>query len=51
MPVSHPLVADAAARLILLQQNNGQWQSDDGPAFDVHATLKALFALKLCQRT
>jgi squalene cyclase len=44
------LISEALARLVSLQQKNGQWQSDDGQEFDVHTTLEALFALKLCEQ-
>ncbi len=50
VPVNHPFIIEAVARLLSLQQSNGQWQSDDGPEYDVHTTLEALFALKLCER-
>jgi hypothetical protein len=50
VPADQALITEALTKLMSLQQKNGQWQSDDGPAYDVHATLEALFALKLCTR-
>jgi len=50
IPANHKLITEALTNLIPLQQNNGQWQSDDGPDFDVHTTLEALYALKLCEK-
>jgi hypothetical protein len=45
---SHALIQAALPRLVSCQQEDGRWTSDDGPTFDVHATLEALYALKLC---
>lgn len=50
IPTKHTLIAEALARLMLLQQKDGSWQSDDGSEFDTHTTLEALFALKLCEK-
>jgi hypothetical protein len=50
IPTNHPLITEAIDRLISLQQVNGRWQSDDGSVYDVHSTLEALFALKLCEK-
>jgi len=49
VPTNHPLIAGAVFRLMRLQLQNGRWQSDDGAEYDVHATLEALHALKLCE--
>ncbi|GHO48844.1 hypothetical protein [Ktedonospora formicarum] len=43
-PATTPLIAQAAALLNQLQQPAGNWQSEDGPEQDVHATLEALRA-------
>jgi hypothetical protein len=48
LPAGHPLIQAALPRLVSGQQKDGRWASDDGPAFDVHTTLKALYALKSC---
>jgi hypothetical protein len=50
VPAGQILIAEALTKLTSLQQENGQWPSDDGPEYDVHTTLEALFALKLCER-
>jgi hypothetical protein len=41
-PATTPLLVQAAALLNQLQQPTGNWQSEDGPKQDVHATLEAL---------
>src|SRR5688572_6054403 len=46
VPAHHPTVRGAIQRLGPLQQPDGRWASDDGPARDVHATLEALRALR-----
>ena len=46
VPAHHPTVRSAVQRLGPLQQPDGRWRSDDGPARDVHATLEALRALR-----
>ena len=46
----HPLLTKAVEKLAISQHSDGGWQSDDGPSYDVHTTLEALYALKLCQR-
>ena len=46
-PVTAPLLVQAAALLNQLQQPAGNWQSEDGPGQDVHATLEALRAFSL----
>jgi len=50
VPANYPLIEGAVSRLMQLQLRNGRWQSDDGAEYDVHATLEALHALKLCER-
>jgi len=50
VPVGHALVASAASRLEREQALDGRWPSEDGPERDVHATLEALRALRLCGR-
>lgn len=44
----HPLLEVAAALLEPAQQSDGRWASEDGPGQDVHVTLEALRALRLC---
>lgn len=44
------LVEKAASLLEHMQQEDGRWQSEDGPAQDIHATLEALRALSLTGR-
>lgn len=46
-PATTPLLVQAAALLNQLQQPAGNWQSEDGPGQDVHATLEALRAFTL----
>jgi hypothetical protein len=46
-PATTPLLVQAAALLNHLQQPDGNWQSEDGPERDVHATLEALRAFML----
>jgi hypothetical protein len=48
-PATTPLIVQAAALLTPLQQSAGNWQSEDGPEQDVHATLEALRAFTLLQ--
>ena len=48
VPTDHPLIEGAVFRLMWLQLQNGRWQSDDGAEYDVHVTLEALYALRLC---
>lgn len=50
VPSSHPLVDAAASQLEQCQQADGRWASEDGPDYDVHSTLEALRALRLCGR-
>lgn len=47
IPIHHPLLEHATARLTEEQQNDGRWVSEDGPEQDVHATLEALRALMM----
>jgi hypothetical protein len=46
MPATFPLVSRSASMLAEQQQPDGNWQSEDGPGFDVPATLEALYALE-----
>ncbi len=47
LPADRPPIAGGSAKLADLQQDGGRWRSDDGPDFDVHVTLEALFALSM----
>ncbi len=47
-PVDLPVIQGALERLSAGQQPDGRWSSEDGSARDVHATLEALYALRLC---
>jgi len=46
-PATAPLLVQATALLKQQQQPAGNWQSEDGPERDVHATLEALRAFTL----
>ncbi len=46
----HPLIHNAASILEQSQQEDGRWPSEDGAEQDVHATVEALRALRLCGR-
>ena len=46
----HPLVKSAASLLQDCQAPDGRWPSEDGPKWDVHSTVEALRALRLCGR-
>lgn len=46
LPRAQPLVARALADLQRKQRSNGSWESEDGEAFAVSATLEALRVLK-----
>lgn len=46
-PATTPLLVQAAALLKQQQQPTGNWQSEDGPERDVHATLEVLRAFAL----
>ncbi len=48
--LDHPLIQQAASRLEKLQEPDGHWSSEDGPAQDVHTTLEALHTIQLCRR-
>ena len=50
LPLHHPLIEQAAARLEQSQEEDGRWSSEDGAARDVHATLEAMRVLRLCGR-
>lgn len=41
-----PLLVAARQRLAATQRSDGGWDSDDGPAFDVHTTLRAIRACR-----
>lgn len=47
LPATTPLIVQAASLLKQQQQPTGNWQSEDGPEQDVHATLEALRAFTL----
>jgi hypothetical protein len=49
VPRDHPLLDRAAYVLEQKQQEDGRWQSEDGPSQDVHATLEALRSLMVCK--
>jgi hypothetical protein len=49
--LDHPLLEHAASRLEQLQEPDGRWSSEDGPARDVHTTLEALRTFHLCRRS
>jgi hypothetical protein len=48
IPSSEFIIEQAASLLEHLQENDGRWQSEDGPERDVHATLESLHVLLLC---
>jgi hypothetical protein len=48
IPKENHLFQQGISRLVRFQRSDGSWGSDDGEGFDVHATLEALYALKLC---
>lgn len=50
LPADHGLVEAAASRLEQCQAEDGRWPGEDGPGQDVHTTLEALRALRLCGR-
>jgi squalene cyclase len=50
IPTDHHLLVQAAERLEQYQAEDGRWSSEDGPDYDVHATLEAVRALYLCGR-
>ena len=50
VPASHTLLDTAASLLEQSQNRAGYWSSEEGAAWDVHATLEALRALRLCGR-
>jgi hypothetical protein len=45
LPPGQPLLEEASARLVQLQEPDGRWPSEDGPFFDVHTTLEAIRTL------
>jgi hypothetical protein len=48
VPGYHPLIAQAVRILEGSQTPDGRWQSEDGPERDVHTTLEALRAIRIC---
>ncbi|HZR44131.1 MAG TPA: prenyltransferase/squalene oxidase repeat-containing protein [Ktedonobacteraceae bacterium] len=50
VPITHPLINRAAGLLAERQNANGCWPSEDGPDWNVHTTLEALRALRICQK-
>ena len=48
VPTSHHLVNEAVMLLDRSQQEDGYWESEDGPGQNVHSTLEAVRALWLC---
>ncbi len=50
VPPTHPLVERAASILEDCQTQDGHWQSEDGPEWDVHTTIEALRVLRFCGR-
>ncbi len=48
VPAGHAPLQRAASLLAEGQAPDGRWPSEDGAARDVHATLEALRALRLC---
>ena len=48
LPTKHPLLRRAMAMLTGRQRPDGRWESEDGPARDVHTTLEVLRALRAC---
>jgi len=50
VPASHYLIKSAVPLLERSQRNGGYWESEDDPGFNVHVTLEALRALRLCGR-
>jgi hypothetical protein len=50
VPATDALMTAAAGRLAAAQAEDGRWPSEDGPDHDVHSTLEALRALRLCGR-
>ena len=50
IPSDHSLIKKAVSLLEHFQSADGHWSSEDGPDRDVHATLEALYSLRLCGR-
>lgn len=48
IPRESQIIRQGISRLVEFQCPDGSWRSDDGERFDVHATLEALYAMKLC---
>jgi len=47
-PTTEPLIEQAASLLAQSQEEDGRWPSEGGSERDVHATLEAMRALRLC---
>jgi hypothetical protein len=50
VPADHSLIRGSLKKLESAQLPDGRWPSEDGEAWDVHATLEALRAFQLCGR-
>jgi hypothetical protein len=50
VPNQHRLIVAGAERLVGMQNLDGRWVNDDGTDWEIHATLEALYALKLCEQ-
>lgn len=50
VPVTHRLIQSVAMLLEHKQAQDGRWVSEDGPDWDLHSTLEAMRALRLCGR-
>jgi hypothetical protein len=50
MPLEHPLINQALIYLEQYQREDGSWPGEDPSSGDVHATLEALRALRMCGR-
>jgi Squalene-hopene cyclase C-terminal domain len=50
VPARHTVVDEAASLLEQNQHQDGRWPSEDGADWDVHVTLEALRARRLCGR-
>jgi squalene cyclase len=48
VPVKHTLLDRSARLLDQCQREDGSWEAEDGPDFDVNATIEAVRALKVC---
>jgi hypothetical protein len=50
VPVQHTLLDKSARLLEQRQREDGSWEAEDGPDFDVNASIEAVRALKVCHR-